>query len=258
MSARRAPRHRRTLGAEPCRHQTSRMDECCASQHAAGENTARTQPPTVDDCCEAKASAISGLARHTELRRVLLIVLAINFGMFVAELAAGLAARSSALIADSADMLGDALVYVVSLYALERSARWRAGAALGKGVLIAVFGVGVGVEVVSKLVDDVTPISETMALFGGIALLANVTCLGLLYRFRRRDVNMSSTFECSRNDVIANVGVLLAAAGVKFFENGWPDIAVGSIIALLFGRSAIRVISSAWAELHAPLDSPAS
>jgi Co/Zn/Cd efflux system component len=87
-----------------------------------------------------------------------------------------------------------------------------------------------------------------MVLFGAIALAANLTCLALLYRFRDRDVNMSSTFECSRNDVIANIGVLLAAAGEHVFGAGWPDIVVGAIIAVLFVRSAIKVIAAAYPE----------
>jgi Co/Zn/Cd efflux system component len=201
-----------------------------------------------DDCCANKQSEVEALAVHADVRRVLKIVLAINFVMFVAELGAGLSARSTALIADSVDMLGDSLVYILSLYALERGLRWRAGAALVKGGLIALFGVSVAVEVVAKLVSGVTPLASTMVLFGAIALAANLTCLALLYRFRDRDVNMSSTFECSRNDVIANVGVLLAAAGVHVFSAGWPDIAVGAIIATLFMRSAIKVIAAAYPE----------
>jgi Co/Zn/Cd efflux system component len=212
-----------------------------------------------DDCCSNKQSEVEALAMHAEVRRIFKIVLAINLAMFVAELGAGLFAHSTALIADSVDMLGDSLVYILSLYALERGLRWRAGAALVKGGLIALFGVSVAVEVLTKLVSGVTPLAGTMVLFGALALAANLSCLGLLYRFRNRDVNMSSTFECSRNDVIANVGVLLAAAGVHMFGAGWPDIAVGAIIAVLFMRSAIKVIAAAypeWKAAHFDADHP--
>lgn len=201
-----------------------------------------------DDCCSDKQREVAALAMHADVRRVLTIVLAINLVMFFAEVGAGLVARSTALIADSVDMLGDALVYMLSLYALERGLRWRAGAALIKGGVIALFGVSVAVEVIAKLVAGVTPVAGTMVLFGAIALVANLTCLAMLYRFRNRDVNLASTFECSRNDVLANVGVLIAAAGVHAFEAGWPDIAVGAIIAVLFMRSAIRVIGAAYPE----------
>jgi Co/Zn/Cd efflux system component len=148
-------------------------------------------------------------------------------------------------------MLGDALVYAISLYALSRSPRWRAGAAMAKGCLIAAFGVSVGIEAVRKLVYGVVPTASIMLIVGVVALAANLTCLALLYRFRNRDVNMASTFECSRNDVIANIGVLVAAAGVRAFDAGWPDVAIGGIIAVLFLRSALRVIRSAWPELRA-------
>ena len=86
--------------------------------------------------------------------------------------------------------------------------------------------------------------------FGFIALAANLTCLALLYQHRNRDVNMSSTFECSRNDVIANTGVIVAAAGVWATGSGWPDILVGSVIAIMFFRSAIRVLSQAWPQFR--------
>ncbi|MGL3822244.1 cation transporter [Sphingopyxis sp. R3-92] len=204
-----------------------------------------------DDCCSAKEDEIAALGAHADIRRVLQIVLVINLVMFVAEFTAGVFARSTALMADSVDMLGDALVYILSLYALERSLRWRAGAALFKGGIIAAFGIWVAVEVVLKLTGDIVPTAGTMGIFGFIALAANLTCLALLYQHRHRDVNMSSTFECSRNDVIANTGVIVAAAGVYLTGSGWPDILVGGIIAILFLRSAIRVLSQAWPQFRA-------
>jgi len=106
------------------------------------------------------------------------------------------------------------------------------------------------VEVALKLVHGVTPVARTMVMFGSLALAANLVCLALLYRYRNRDINLSSTFECSRNDVIANLGVLLAAGGVRFFAAGWPDILVGAMIALLFFRSAILVLREAWPQFR--------
>lgn len=204
-----------------------------------------------DDCCSSKAEEIAALGSIAGVRRVLQIVLAINLTMFFAEFTAGVLARSTALMADSVDMLGDALVYILSLYALERSLRWRAGAALAKGVIIAAFGIWLFAEVLIKIVSGGTPTASTMGLFGAIALVANLICLALLYRYRKRDVNLSSTFECSRNDVIGNVGVIVAAAGVAAFNSFWPDVVVGSIIAALFFRSAIRVLRSAWPQFRA-------
>ena len=181
---------------------------------------------------------------------MLLAVLAINAAMFVAEFGAGLIAGSTALMADATDMLGDALVYGVSLYALARSDRWKAGAALLKGVLILVLGLGVIANVIVKIRSGVPPSSSLMLIFGAAALLANLICLRLLWRFRAQDVNMASTFECSRNDVISNCGVLLAAAGVALLASPWPDIVIGGAMALLFLRSALRVIGDALPRLR--------
>lgn len=169
----------------------------------------------------------------------------INLMMFVVEFGGGLMARSSALMADSVDMLGDAFVYALSLYALQRGPRWEAGAAIAKGGIILVFGIAIIVEIAHKIVNGVPPSSNLMLMFGGIALVANFVCLALLWRFRTANVNMSSTFECSRNDVASNIGVLVAAGLVGMTGSAWPDIAVGIIIALIFLRSAWRVLAEA-------------
>ncbi len=198
-----------------------------------------------DDCCNHKAREIEALGQG-QRRRMLQVVLAINLAMFFIEFSAGVVARSTALMADSVDMLGDALVYTLSLYALARGPRWKAGAALTKGFVILAFGLWVIVEVALKIESGVTPTSSLMAIFGGLALAANVGCLALLYRHRSADINMSSTFECSRNDVIANIGVLLAAVGVWGTGHAWPDIVAGSLVAVLFLRSAFGVIRQSW------------
>jgi hypothetical protein len=229
------------------------VDDCCRTNSCAAETPParvadRAPRQVTDDCCSAKEHEIAALRDGME--RVLQIVLAINAAMFVAEFTAGVVAHSSALMADSVDMLGDALVYGMSLYALRKSDRWRAGAALAKGGIIAAFGIGVFAEVVTTILSGISPLAGIMVAFGLIALAANVACLGLLYRYRRHDVNMSSTFECSRNDVIANVGVLAAAGGVYATGVAWPDITVGSIIAVLFFRSAVRVLRQAWPQFR--------
>lgn len=200
----------------------------------------------MDECCSNKQSEIAKLAQRQDQRRVLIIVLAINAVMFVGESAAGVIAGSVALMADAVDMFGDAMVYGLSLYALDRSERWRNGAAVAKGVFILLFGLGVLVQVAVKIQNGVPPSSQTMLWVGAIALAANLVCLSLLWRFRTKDLNMSSTFECSRNDVIANCGVLAAAGGVALLNSAWPDIVVGLVIAGLFLRSAYTVLSEAW------------
>lgn len=173
------------------------------------------------------------------------MVLAINAVMFLVELAAGLLAHSTALVADSVDMLGDAIVYGFSLYVIGRGPVWPARAAMLKGGIMAAFGVGVLVEVGLKITGGVVPAAQVIGGVGVLALAANVTCLALLSRRRDDDVNMRSTWICSRNDVIGNVGVLLAGAGVAVTASAWPDIVIGLAIAALFGHSAVGVIRDA-------------
>lgn len=183
-------------------------------------------------------------------RRILIWVLLINAGMFMVEASAGWIAHSSALLADSLDMLGDSLVYSFSLFAISRGPRWAARSALLKGGIMAAFGLFVLGEVVHKLIWPVVPVAETIGIIGVLALLANLICLLLLTRHRSDDINMHSVWLCSRNDIIANVGVLAAGAGVALTHSGWPDIAIGLLIAVLFLRSASQVLLRAMKQLN--------
>ncbi len=197
------------------------------------------------DCCQIDPE----LAR--EQRKLLRVVLVINAAMFLVECGAGLLAHSTALLADSVDMLGDALVYGFSLYAVDRGPVWQARSALLKGTIMAAFGLGVLLEVAMKILRGLVPSADVMAAIAILALAANLACLALLSRRRRDDINMRSAWLCSRNDVLANAGVLLAAAGVALTGSAWPDILIGLVIAALFGQSAIGVIRAARHELTA-------
>jgi Co/Zn/Cd efflux system component len=128
---------------------------------------------------------------------------------------------------------------------LRRAPAWQTRAALLKGVIMAGFAVGIVAEVVSKLARGLTPEPDIMWSVAGLALVANASVLWLLWRHRADDINMRSAWLCSRNDVIANGGVLLAALGVSFTASAWPDVAVGLAIAALFGWSALGVIRHA-------------
>jgi cation diffusion facilitator family transporter len=202
----------------------------------------------MDDCCETKAQEL--VALHGKHRNVLVTVLVINAVLFVVEATAGLLANSTALLADSLDMLGDSLVYGFSLYVLWRSAAWKAKAALLKGAIMAVFGFGVLMEVVYKTIAGIVPSAETMGIIGALVLLGNGICFLLLFRHRSDDLNMRSTWLCSRNDIIANVSVLAAAFGVTVFDANWPDILVGAAIAALFLKSALTVLRESFGELR--------
>ncbi len=191
------------------------------------------------ECCEVRADI------PERQRRVLQIVLSINMVMFLVEFVSGVMAHSTALLADSVDMLGDAIVYGFSLYVVSRGAVWQARAALLKGLIMAGFGVGVLAEVSAKLVRGTVPAAEVMGGIGLLALLANAACLLLLWRHRTDDINMRSAWICSLNDVAGNAGVLLASAGVMTVRSAWPDIAVGLLIALTFTVSAVSVLGRA-------------
>ena len=191
------------------------------------------------DCCDVMTDV------SVEQRRVLQIVLWINLAMFLVEFGAGLLAESTALLADSVDMLGDAIVYGFSLYVVGRGSAWQARAGMLKGVVMAAFGFGVLAEATMKIVRGDVPAADVMGGIGLVALAANLACLLLLRRRRADDINMRSAWLCSRNDVMANAGVLLAAAGVFVTSSAWPDIAIGLLIAAMFVTSAFSVIREA-------------
>jgi Co/Zn/Cd efflux system component len=201
------------------------------------------------DCCNDKAGEIEALrARQSS---TLKIVLGVNAGMFAVELTAGLLARSVSLVADSLDMLGDALVYGFSLYVVARGTKMKAISALIKGGIMAAFGLFVLGQAIYRIVVPQLPVFEAIGGIGLLALAANSACLVLLWRHRADDINMRSVWLCSRNDIIANVSVLFAALGVWLTGSGWPDILVGLALAALFLRSALVVLRGSIAELRA-------
>ena len=183
-------------------------------------------------------------------RATLIVVLAINAVMFFVELASGLFARSTALLSDSLDNLGDATTYGLSLYAVSRGARSKAKVSLFKSGLILGAGLFVLAQVFYSILHPGVPVFETMGIVSVLALAANATCLALLWKHRAEDVNMSSVWECSRNDIASNIAVIVAAAAVWLFQSGWPDVIAGGLLACLFLRSAFNVFGNALKELR--------
>lgn len=201
----------------------------------------------MQNCCENKICEVSALrGKH---QRILWVVLAINASMFLIEGLAGIMAHSTALMADALDMLGDTLVYAFSLFVLNKSLKWQAGAAFFKACFMLAFGAAVMAEAVYKIFMPVMPQVEIMGVIGAAALAANAVCFLLLYTHRADNLNMSSTWLCSRNDLIANVGVLLAAAASYAFVSRWPDILVGLLIAALFTFSAVGIFRAALKQI---------
>ena len=193
----------------------------------------------MDSCC---STDIVGDGRR---RRVLWAVLAINATMFVVELVAGYIAGSVALQADSLDMLGDTLVYGFSLAVVARGDVWKARAAMLKAWIMFAFAALVLAQVAVKLVTQAVPSAPTVGIVGLVALAANLACLALLFRHRADDINMRSTWICSRNDIVANTSVIVSAGLVAVTASIWPDIVVSLAIVGLFLRSAIGVAREA-------------
>ncbi len=198
------------------------------------------------DCCD-KDDAIGALRENQS--STLKIVLAINVAMFVAGIGAGIYAGSSALLSDSLDNLGDAATYGLSLYVVYQSSRAKAQVAFFKGGLILLAALIVLGQVIYKLIVPAVPIFEIMGIVSLLALVGNSICLYLLTRHKTDDVNMSSVWECSRNDIFSNVSVFVAAGLVWLTQSGWPDIVIALALVILFLRSALRVFSNAKQEL---------
>ena len=183
-------------------------------------------------------------------RRVLWAVLAINAAMFAIEVVAGLAAGSASLQADALDFLGDAGNYAISLFVVGMALRYRAAAALIKGVTMGAFGLWVVGTLVWHALHGTLPSALTMGAVGTAALVANAASFGLLWAYRSGDANMRSAWVCTRNDVLGNLAVLAAAVGVFGTGNGWPDILVAAIIAALAIQGAWIVIGQSRTELR--------
>ena len=192
--------------------------------------------------CESDCGLTSESAGQ---RRTLRIVLGINAIMFVVIVVSAFVGRSASLLADSLDNLGDAMTYGLSLFVVAKGAEAKAKVALFKGALILLAAIGISGQVVYKIFFPVIPRYEIMGAFSLLALAANSVCLFLLWRHRHEDVNMSSVWECSRNDIATNLSVFAAAGAVWFFGAAWPDLLVALGLVFLLIRSAVRVNSSA-------------
>ncbi len=201
-----------------------------------------------DSCC---GKAIDVGALQARQRRVLTVVLVVNLLTFLMMMGAAWYTRSSSLLSGALDNLGDALTYALSLAVVGASLAAKARVALLKGVLILAAAVAVAVQIGWRLTHPAVPLFEAMGVAALLNLGANAYCLSLLSPFRHGDVNLASAWECSRNDVWEGVAVLAAAASVGLFGAGWPDLVIASALLVMFLRSSVRVLRSAWRELHA-------
>ena len=170
--------------------------------------------------------------------------------MFLVEIGAGLSAGSASLQADALDFLGDASNYAISLLVVGMALRYRAMAALAKGATMGAFGLWVIAVTGWHALHGTLPSAFTMGAVGLAALLANAASFGLLWAFRDGDANMRSAWVCTRNDVLGNIAVLLAALGVFGTGTGWPDVIVAGIMAVLALQGAMIVLSQASKEIR--------
>lgn len=192
----------------------------------------------MSECCGVNA-------QDKEQRTLLWTVLGLNGGMFFVEFIAGWIGQSSGLMADSLDMLADAMVYMVGLYAVGKAIEYKAKAALLNGSLQLVLAGFILFDVIRRLINGSAPQSNIMLWISLLALAVNLFCFVLLSRYRTGDINMRASWICSRNDMIANVGVIVSAGLVVWLDSPIPDLVIGTIIALVIVQSSWKIVAEA-------------
>ena len=200
-----------------------------------------------DSCCQSQFDMEALQGRQ---RRILTVVLVINASTFLMMVLAAKISGSSSLLSGALDNFGDALTYALSLAVIGATSLAKARVALFKGLMIFGAALAVAFQIGWGLLHQEVPVFETMGIAALLNLGANLVCLRLLTPYRDGDVNMSSAWECSRNDVSEGFAVIAAAIAVWVFQSGWPDIVIAIALLVLFLRSATRVLNSAWQELY--------
>lgn len=188
--------------------------------------------------------------KDAEQKVVLYWLLAINAGMFFVEMSVGILADSTALIADSLDMLADAVVYGIGIYAVGKTIIHKANAARVSGYLQLVLGLLILIDIVRRAALGSEPVSSLMIGMGYVALIANVICLIIIRKQKSGEVHMRASWIFSANDVIANMGVILAGGMVYLFDTRWPDLVIGFIVSVIVLRGAVVILKDAKQELQ--------
>lgn len=186
--------------------------------------------------------------KNREQSRILLILLGINAVMFVVEIAAGIISQSTALIADSLDMFADATVYGIGLYAVGRPLSAKITAAHLSGLFQILLGSLVAIDVFRRFVWGSEPVSLLMISVGLVALIANVICLKLISKHREGEVHMRASWVFSKNDVIANLGIIAAGVLVFALDSRYPDLCIGLVISIIVIRGGILILKDASVE----------
>lgn len=194
-----------------------------------------------ESCCEVDLHAV-----RSEQRRVLKVVLSINIATFVMVVAAAWYSGSSSLLSGGLDNFGDALTYALSLAVVGGSQRAKSRVALLKSALILGAAAAVAARIAWGIANPNVPIVEAMSAAALLNLGANLVCLRLLTPYRHGDINMSSAWECSRNDIYEGLAVLAASATVWFFDSSWPDLVIACALLFLFLRSGVKVFRASF------------
>lgn len=192
---------------------------------------------------EAFRAAGSAATLESEQSATLWILLAINGLMFLIEMTMGLIAQSAGLIADSVDMFADAAVYGLALYAVGHGVRMQVRAARVAGILQLILAAGVMIEVLRRLVFGSEPESAMMMAIALLALVANISCLLLISKHRDGGAHMKASWIFSANDVVINLGVILAGALVAWTGSNYPDLIIGAVVAVIVINGARRILA---------------
>lgn len=197
-----------------------------------------------DNHCSNEEQLASG-----EYRKILWVCLVANAVMFVVQMGASYIAGSVSLLANSADFLSDAANYGISLFVLGKTLQMKAKASIIKGISLGMVGLWVAFETLNHSLDQSVPKPTIMIVVSIVALMVNVGCAALLYRYRKGDSNATSVWLCSRNDAIGNIAVMFAAGGVFALGSAWPDIIIAAILAWLALSAAWQIVMAARKEL---------
>jgi Co/Zn/Cd efflux system component len=191
------------------------------------------------ECCGCENKQLDTLAQKQAM--VLWIVLLINAVFFIAEFISGFLAKSVSLTGDSLDMLGDALTYGISLYVINKSLSAKVKTSQFKALVMGLTALFVLGRAIATLINQSIPTHEVMGMMSFFALLANLVCLWLLSKHKNDDINFSSVWLCSRNDIVANTSVIAASFLVFYTKSFWPDVLIGLVITALVGKSALKI-----------------
>ena len=183
---------------------------------------------------------------HSKEKKLLWAVLLINFSLFVLEIITGFFSGSMGLVADSLDMLADAIVYSLSIYAVGQIDSKKKRVAKISGyfqMALALFGI---IEVIRRFLGfEEVPVFQTMIVISLFALIGNAVSLYLLQKSKSKEAHMQASMIFTSNDVIVNIGVIVAGILVYFTNSKFPDLIIGSIVFLLVAKGAVRILKLA-------------